>query len=230
MGTIMPYSNGESPFDALKRIDSRGDHWTARDLMSRFAYSRWVDVRKGIGRARVAITNTLGEAAGQPHIEDVLRRVDLGNGAQREVDDFRLTRFGAYMWAINGDPRKPEVAAAQAYFAVQTRIAETMTNPAPVPITTDGPWYTMPPVSSTEPEAWRDILDAAARLSQHEQGMHYYIQELARTYGVPQAEVSDALADLTEIFEHTEMLYTRLRVATSRRCGIGSVILNVPPR
>src|SRR5262249_40625920 len=32
-------------------------------------------------------------------------------------DDFELTRFACYITAMNGDPRKPEVAAAQVHFA-----------------------------------------------------------------------------------------------------------------
>jgi DNA-damage-inducible protein D len=40
------------------------------------------------------------------------------------VEDFHLSRFAATSVALNGDPRKPEIALAQQYFVVQTRRQE----------------------------------------------------------------------------------------------------------
>lgn len=114
----------QSPFDAIKRLDEHGEHWSARELMAHFGYARWPDVKDGVGRALVSISNELGVSAAQKHIEATHKMVSLGRGAQREIDDYRLTRYGAYIWAMNCDPRKPEIAAAQTYFAVKTREAE----------------------------------------------------------------------------------------------------------
>jgi DNA-damage-inducible protein D len=50
--------------------------------------------------------------------------VEIGSGAEREIDDIALTRYACYLIAQNGDPSKEPIAFAQTYFAVQTRKQE----------------------------------------------------------------------------------------------------------
>ena len=112
-----------SPFDAIRRTRPDGStYWSARDLMEAMKYDQWRNFETAIMKARVAAANQGHEA--EHHIAGASKMVSVGSGATRAVDDWHLTRFGAYLVMMNGDPRKPEIAAAQAYFAVKTHEAE----------------------------------------------------------------------------------------------------------
>lgn len=122
MSGIQPI-NGESPFDAARQL--RADHsefWSARTLCKIVNYETWRNFAAAIDRAKIAASNSGSDAAAE--FVQVTQLVDAGNLGAREREDYELSRYGAYLVLMNGDPRKPEIAAAQAYFAVKARQAE----------------------------------------------------------------------------------------------------------
>ena len=118
-----------SPFDAIRGEDGR---WSARQLQSLMGYTRWENLAPALTRAMASARNEGVD------VEEVFLRSQENSTARggRPREDFRLTRHAAYLVAMNGDPNKKEVAAAQAYFAAMTYQAElATTRPAPREIT-----------------------------------------------------------------------------------------------
>ncbi|MEU6859630.1 phage antirepressor KilAC domain-containing protein [Glycomyces sp. NPDC046736] len=103
---LQPLHDTVSPFERIRRTD-RGEHWSARDLMPLLGYTTWQHFADTIERAKTACANTHREVG--VHF------------APTEGGDFRLTRFAAYLVAMNGDPRRAAVARAQTYFTAKIR-------------------------------------------------------------------------------------------------------------
>jgi DNA-damage-inducible protein D len=119
MAAELDLTGGQSPFDEGRVPCPQGgeDRWSARWLMAQMGYDKWQNFEQVIERAKQA-------AHGQGFNVHTLFTAISKKGDGRPQTDYQLTRFAAYLVAMNGDPRKPEVAAAQTYFAVKTREAE----------------------------------------------------------------------------------------------------------
>lgn len=112
-------------FEQFEKVSSTIDNvecWSARDLQPLLGYAKWENFAKVIEKAKESCLQVGHNVA--DHFPDVRKMVAIGSGAEKEIDDILLTRYACYLIAQNGDPRKPQVAFAQNYFAVQTRRAE----------------------------------------------------------------------------------------------------------
>lgn len=104
---------GELSFEDFKQ-ENGITYWWATDLMKMLGYPNMKSFQKVLDRATKAFVSL-----NIPHYDNILaeQRIVDGNTFQ----DFKLTRFACYLSVMNGDPKKIEVAQAQAYFAQQTR-------------------------------------------------------------------------------------------------------------
>lgn len=110
-------------FESIKHIDENGfEYWYARELQKVLEYNKWENFEKVIAKAKTACKNT-GISVIE-HFPDVRKTIKMPKGAEKEINDYHLTRYACYLIAQNGDPRKEVIALAQTYFAVQTRKQE----------------------------------------------------------------------------------------------------------
>ena len=121
MNDLKRYS--DQTFEEIKHIGENGEeYWFARDLQTVLDYTEWRNFENVIEKAKEACKNSKNVVAN--HFVDVNKMVTLGSGADREIDDLKLSRYACYLIVMNGDPRREVIAVGQTYFAVKTRQQE----------------------------------------------------------------------------------------------------------
>ena len=117
----------ESLFDSIRHVNGYGqEFWYARELQIALEYTEWRNFTKVIDKAKSACKGS--ETPVPDHFVDVNKMVNVGSGAEREINDIELSRYACYLIVQNGDPRKKVIALGQSYFAVKTRQQELIEN------------------------------------------------------------------------------------------------------
>jgi DNA-damage-inducible protein D len=109
--------------ESIKKMTAGDDpieYWLGRDLMPLLGYSTWQKFSEAIDRAKEAC-----KTVGYP-VDNYFSPAPVKSTGGRPKEDYLLTRYACYLIVQNGDPRKPQIALAQTYFASQTRKQELL--------------------------------------------------------------------------------------------------------
>ncbi len=91
-----PTKNGLKIFEQIKKIDENGNEfWNARDLAKILEYSEFRHFLPVINKAQESCQNSNYKVSN--HFEHILEMVELGSGAKREIENFKLSRYACYL-------------------------------------------------------------------------------------------------------------------------------------
>ena len=110
-------------FENIKHIDKEGnEYWLGRELQKALDYTEWRKFNSVINKSIISCESSNNNVS--DHFVGVDKMVQIGSGAEKKIEDYKLSRYACYLIAQNADSRKKVVALAQTYFAIQTRKME----------------------------------------------------------------------------------------------------------
>lgn len=117
------YRSSMERLETARRVaESGAEYWIAREIQGLLGYTEWRNFEGVVERASTSMRSNGVDPS--HHVVEFNKMVAVGSGAKRERKDYFLSRAACYLIAMNGDPSKHEIAAAQAYFATETRARE----------------------------------------------------------------------------------------------------------
>jgi DNA-damage-inducible protein D len=102
---------------SVQQLSNGNEYWSARSLMQVLGYGSegWDGFQEVILKAQYACERS------DQSIDAHFSKIIAGSDQKETHEDIKVTRYGAYLIAQNGDTRKKQIAFAQTYFATQAR-------------------------------------------------------------------------------------------------------------
>jgi len=92
MSDALPAPTASNTFERIKRVNPQGhEFWSARDLARVLEYTDFRNFIAVLTKAREACANS-GHTVSD-HFVDINEMVTIGSGAQRELEDWALSRY-----------------------------------------------------------------------------------------------------------------------------------------
>ena len=89
-------------FENIKHIDDNGvEYWEARELQLVLEYKEWRKFNNVINKAIIACLNSNYRV--DDHFAKVGKMVQIGSGAKRIQDDYKLLRYACYLIVHNSN-------------------------------------------------------------------------------------------------------------------------------
>ncbi len=113
----------DNTFESIKHLDNSGnEYWYARELQKALDYKEWRNFKKVINKANISAKNSILDKKDW-HV-NFNKPIKTGEGKEKFIKDYKLSRYICYLIVQNADPSKEVVALGQTYFAIQTRKKE----------------------------------------------------------------------------------------------------------
>ena len=95
MSDQLPVPAASNTFERIKRVSPAGaEFWSARELARVLEYLNFRNFQPVIEKAKEACAKS-GHAVAD-HFAEIRNMVGIGSGAQREVEDWMLSRYACY--------------------------------------------------------------------------------------------------------------------------------------
>ncbi len=121
MEKIKEFKN--NTFEQIKHMDEDGnEYWLARELQLALQYNQWRNFELVINKAKENCANSNINIL--DHFADISKTIEMPKNAIKQVNDYKVSRYGCYLIMLNADASKKVIALGKTYFAIQTRKQE----------------------------------------------------------------------------------------------------------